>query len=245
MAGPAAATSRKVVCVLTVLAGLTSTAIREALGSISRSNSSRFAVNSVFRRLTPVRPREAGDKTVLDRVVRHAEHDGDRRRCILGRKCCGEASGCDDHRDLPANKLGRKVGESLHLLGPAVVDRHVLALDIAGFFEALAKSAQPLGNHFRRSDLEKPDHRHRRLLRARRERPRRRHAAERSYHFPPSDSDRHVALPCEGWLVKATISRRKRAVFRSKIAGSDRSVRRCGLGNSAGIDGSLAILYPG
>src|SRR5262249_475884 len=43
-----------------------------------------------------------------------------------------------------------------------------------------------------------------RLLRARRERPR--HcAAERSYHFPPSDSDWHVALPCEGWLVKGTI----------------------------------------
>src|SRR5262249_12106444 len=49
------------------------------------------------------------------------------------------------------------------------------------------------------------------LLRARRERPRGR-AAERSYHFPPSDSERHVALPCKGWLVKATISRRKRAV---------------------------------
>jgi hypothetical protein len=107
----APSTSRKVVCVLTVLAGLTSTAIREALGSISRSSSSRFAVNSVFRRLTPVRlalaPREAGDKTVVDRVVRDSEHDGNRRRCILGRECCGEASGCDDHRDLPANQLGR------------------------------------------------------------------------------------------------------------------------------------------
>src|SRR5262249_15364487 len=51
------------------------------------------------------------------------------------------------------------------------------------------------------------------LLRPRRERPRGCGAAERSYHFPPSDSDRHVALPCEGWLVKASISRRKRAVF--------------------------------
>src|SRR5262249_28740886 len=49
------------------------------------------------------------------------------------------------------------------------------------------------------------------LLRPRRERPRRR--CERSYHFPASDSDRHVALPCDGWLVKGTISRRKGAVF--------------------------------
>src|SRR2546430_2609140 len=85
---------------------------------------------------------------------------------------------CDDHRDLPANQLGRKVGESSHLFGPAVVDRYVLALDVAGFFEALAKSAQPLGNRFGRSDLEKPDYRRRRLLHARRKRPRDR-AAER------------------------------------------------------------------
>src|SRR5262249_43475255 len=55
MAREAACTSRKVVCVLTILAGLTSTAIREALGSLSRSSSRRFAVNSVLRRLMPVR----------------------------------------------------------------------------------------------------------------------------------------------------------------------------------------------
>jgi hypothetical protein len=38
-------------------------------------------------------------------------------------------------------------------------------------------------------------------------------ATERGNHFPPSDSDRHVALPSEGCLVKGTISHRKRAVF--------------------------------
>src|SRR6516165_1114080 len=56
------------------------------------------------------------------------------------------------------------------------------------------------------------------LLSARRERPPHR-AAERSYQFPPSDSDRHVALPCEGWLVKGTISRRQRAVCFRHCAG--------------------------
>jgi hypothetical protein len=69
----------------------------------------------------------------------------------------------------PAGPQGRGVVPSA---GPAVVDRYVLALDIAGFFEALAKSAQPLGNHFGRSDLKKSDDRHRWLLAARRERPR-------------------------------------------------------------------------
>src|SRR5262249_36711588 len=61
------------------------------------------------------------------------------------------------------------------------------------------------------------------LLRTRNERPCRRDA-ERSYYFPPSESDRHMALPCEGWLVKATISRRKRAVFTLRGA---RQSRRC------------------
>ena len=47
-----------------------------------------------------------------------------------------------DHGNLPANQLGRQVGKSIHLiLGPTIVDRHVLALDIAVFFEALAKCA--------------------------------------------------------------------------------------------------------
>jgi hypothetical protein len=40
------------------------------------------------------------------------------------------------------------------------------------------------------------DPRHLRLLRARRERPRRR-AAERDQQFPPSDGDCHAPLPCE------------------------------------------------
>src|SRR5262249_18051185 len=39
---------------------------------------------------------------------------------------------------------------------------------------------------------------HPRLLRARRERPRGRRAAECSQQFPPSDGDCHVPLPCEG-----------------------------------------------
>src|SRR5262245_23104675 len=147
MARPAASTSRKVV-VLAVLAGLTSTAIREALGSISRSSSSRFAVNSVLRRLTPVRL-PPGRARLATRPCLTGSSDTPNTMGIVGRECCGEAAGCDDHRNLPANQLGRKVGESFHLLGPAVVDRYVLALNIAGFFEALAKSAQPLRNSLR------------------------------------------------------------------------------------------------
>jgi hypothetical protein len=53
-----------------------------------------------------------------------------------------------------------------------------LTLDEAGFFQSLAECAQTVRDGFRRCVVEKPDHRHRRLLRACRERPRSRSAAE-------------------------------------------------------------------
>src|SRR5262249_45538595 len=82
---------------------------------------------------------------------------------------------------------------------PSVCDRYVLALDIASVFQALAKSAQTVRNRLsrnrlRRSVVEEPDHRHCRLLRARRERPRRRRAAEQDDELAPSHVE-HGLLP--------------------------------------------------
>jgi hypothetical protein len=56
---------------------------------------------------------------------------------------------------------------------PAVFDRDVIALDIAGVLEALPKCAQKVLDRAWRSGFEEPDHRlrHRLLLRARRKRP--------------------------------------------------------------------------
>src|SRR5262249_30903589 len=65
------------------------------------------------------------------------------------------------------------------VLGEAVDDCYVLALHIADVFEAQAECAQTVGHRVRRSGVEQPNHRHRRLLRARRERPRRRAAEQR------------------------------------------------------------------
>src|SRR5262249_54228311 len=48
-----------------------------------------------------------------------------------------------------------------------------------------------------RSSAQESNHGHHRLLRARRERPRRRRAAECSQQFPPSDGDCHTPLPRE------------------------------------------------
>ena len=119
------------------LVGLTSTATRAAAGTSSRSSSSRFAANSPMKRLTPVRlpPGRArlATKTKPDRVLASDEDDRDRRGCRLGRERWGSASGRSDHGDLSANQIGRQLRQSIDLiLRPAVFDRHVLALDIAG-----------------------------------------------------------------------------------------------------------------
>jgi hypothetical protein len=60
--------------------------------------------------------------------------------------------------------------------------------------EPLAKSAQTIHQRVRRPAVEHPDHRHRGLLCARRERPRGCRAAECSQQFPPSDVACHVTL---------------------------------------------------
>ena len=50
------------------------------------------------------------------------------------------ASGRGDHGDLPANQFGRQRRQPIDLtLRPAVFDRDVLALDIAGVLQALAE----------------------------------------------------------------------------------------------------------
>ena len=125
-----------------------------------------------------------------DRVA--ADGEDNRNGCgrRLGGKCRGSAPGCDDHVHLPANQIGRQRRQSIILtLGPAVLDRHVAALDIAGFAQALAECGDVARERVRRPAVKKPDHRHRRLLRPRRERPRHRRAAEQRYELPPPHAE--------------------------------------------------------
>src|SRR5262245_29423090 len=67
--------------------------------------------------------------------------------------------------------------------GKAECEQNVIAFDIACLLQALTKCAQTLRE--RCSSAKKPNHRHRRLLRPRRERPRRR-AAEQRDELAPS-----------------------------------------------------------
>src|SRR5262249_54069400 len=72
-------------------------------------------------------------------------------------------------------------------LSRTVLNRDVLALRIASFLQALTECAHQVHGAFKRRAPEKPDHRHRRLLRARSERPRRCCAAEQRDELAPLD----------------------------------------------------------
>src|SRR5215475_15792314 len=87
-----------------------------------------------------------------------------------------------DHRHLTAYQIGCEVGQSVVLvMRPAILDRHILALDVPGFTNALPECGQIA---CRRRAEEESYHRHRRLLRPRRDRPRRRTAEKRDELAP-------------------------------------------------------------
>src|SRR5262245_30896083 len=101
-----------------------------------------------------------------------------------------------DRGHLTAYQIGCEVGQSVVLVLRAILDRHILALDVAGFTKALPECGQIACTINKRraakrgTRAEHADHRHRRLLRARRERPRGR-ATEQCNEFAPP----HGAYP--------------------------------------------------
>src|SRR5262249_14859995 len=132
MARAAVSASRNVVSVIVTSAGLTSTAIRVAPGTSWRRSSNRFAANSVAKKLIPVRLPPG--RARLARVFGHNKNDGDGRGRSLG---CERRrnSACGNHRDAAANQIGCQFRQAIILIvGPAVLDGNVLALDEARFF---------------------------------------------------------------------------------------------------------------
>ena len=70
------------------------------------------------------------------------------------------------------------------VLCPAEFERDVLTLDISGIVQTIAKCSHVVLSLVEGRVADESDHRHRRLLPARRERPRRRCAAKQRYEFP-------------------------------------------------------------
>ena len=101
--------------------------------------------------------------------------------------CGGGTAGGDDHRHLAANEVGGHFRQLvIAIAAPAIFDGDVFALDIAGFGEAILESGDEVGHCDRGSGIEKSDHRHRRLLRPRRERPCGCRAAEQRDELAPA-----------------------------------------------------------
>ena len=116
-----------------------------AVGTNSCSSSSRFGPSSALKRgharEVAAWPVQAGDKSKLDRVAAGQEDDRNRRGRRLGRQRRRSAAR-GNHGHLTTNQIGRQRRQSIVLaLRPAIFDRHVPALDIAGFAQALAERA--------------------------------------------------------------------------------------------------------
>src|SRR5262245_62065971 len=156
------------------------------------------------------RPVETGDEAELNRVAAGYEDDRDRRSRRLGYNCRGDVMR-SDHRHLTAYQIGCEVGQSLDLvLRPAILDHDILALDVAGFTNPLPEGGQITCTIGKRRTAEETDHRHRRLLRARRERPRG-HAADKRDEVAPSQLlELHSFPASQGPLCR--ISNCKRSV---------------------------------
>ena len=157
--------------------------MRLAVGTSSRSSDSRRTVASGGRKTAgevAARLCQAGDKPELDRVLGGGEYDRNGAGFRLGRERRRGSSDGDDHRHLAANEFGRHHRQPIDpAVRPAVLDRHVLALEEACIAQGLTEGAQATdGLSVRRRGLEEADHRHGRLLRAGRERPRHRGAGE-------------------------------------------------------------------
>jgi hypothetical protein len=86
------------------------------------------------------RPGEAGDQTKPNRVIADTKDDWDRSCCNFGRERSGRASRRGDYGHLSADQIGHQCRQAVvWALQPVVLDRHVLAVDVAGFVEAFAE----------------------------------------------------------------------------------------------------------
>src|SRR5262249_33806515 len=118
---------------------------------------------------------QACNKSGANRVRRYCKDDRDRGRRLLG---SGNRATCrQDDIHLQANKLGRQVGEAPAVpLGPTIFEGERASITPAEFIQTLGKHGKVRLPRGRRRHAQYADRRP--ILRARRERPRRCHAAE-------------------------------------------------------------------
>src|SRR5262245_19425283 len=116
---------------------------------------------------------ETVDQADAHRVGALHEEDRDRAGSLFGRERSQRALQRYDHRYLTADQVGDQARHPIvAALPPTVFDGDVLTLDIASLSQSLMKIDQIAARLVPRCQVKESDHLHRRLLRARCERPR-------------------------------------------------------------------------
>src|SRR5262249_42895429 len=129
-----------------------------------------------------------------------------------------------------ADEVGRQPWKPIGLVvSPAKVDGNVLSLDDSGLLQPLPKRCDKWRGASSRRATEEPDHRHRRLLRARRERPRGCAAEQRDEIAAFHSITSSARASSEGGTVSPSTCAVVRLITRSNLVG-------CSTGMSPGFD---------
>src|SRR6266540_315687 len=131
--------------------------MRARWGINSRRSSSRFAVTSALKTLIPVMLPPGRERL----VTRPSRTGSSPTMKTMGVVVVAALAAKVDGVPAVAIQIGRQLRQPVVLIiGESIHNRHALAFHVAGVFEALAKSAQPIRDRVRESRVEKPDHRH-------------------------------------------------------------------------------------
>jgi hypothetical protein len=178
--------------------------------------SGRFSQQQINAGEISARSVKTFDEADPDRIG--ALHKNDRDR--LGRRFGCKRTICalqyNDHGHLTANQFaGQHRQPIVSTLRPPVFDRHVLVLDVTGVTQTSAKSGEIFAVRFERCEMKKPDHRHRRLLSTRSERPRRRTAEKRGERAAVQFGELHLTLTNQniGYRIDQVPSAGMKAIF--------------------------------
>src|SRR6516162_3555662 len=233
MARAASGMSLKMASAIGGLAGLTSTAIRAALGTRSWKSPSRLAATSLVKKLMPVAlPPGRARLATRPSVTGSANAEDDRDRCgrSFGRLGSGGVAGRNDNGNAAADEVSHERRQAIvSPIQPMVLDRHVLALDVPGFVEAFTERSGNARGGIGRPNVDEADDRHRRLLRPRRKRPSGCRAAEKGDELASPHSITSSARSRNGsGIVRPSAFAVVRLMTSSNLVG-------CSTGMSAGL----------
>src|SRR6516225_6970794 len=176
-------------------------------------------------------PREGSNEAGTNRIARHRKHNWDSRSRLL-RSERRFVSARENEIDLKADEFSRDLGEALrNSLCRAILDGYGTPFDPAEFAQTAHKRLDPCALACRRAGIEQADGQKLAgpLLRASRDRPRRRAAEERDEFAAPNHSITSVASASSvGGTVRPSTFAVVRLMTRSNLVG-------CSTGMSAGF----------